>query len=270
MKKIETGGILHEVIQDGYVEKIINTMDSLEYNITCDKETDLFIQVQAASELKLNIKVLANAKCSILIWNESEQPIKLIEQYGVEHFGQLKVAYGDCGANEAYRDVKVDLVGDGASAIVKSSILAQSKKETTMICTSYKPHTFCQMENYSVVTSDGNYVLDATGVIKKGAVGSASHQTSRALTMSEKPRTTIVPQLLIDENDVEASHATSIGQVDENQMIYLQSRGLTEKQVVGLITRGYLLPIADFIEREELKDQLTKKIESKVEATCSM
>ncbi|MPN41600.1 hypothetical protein SDC9_189154 [bioreactor metagenome] len=76
--------------------------------------------------------------------------------------------------------------------------------------------------------------------------------------------------LLIDENDVEASHATSVGQIDENQMVYLQSRGLNEKQVMGLITIGYLMPITGFIQNEELKEVLTNVIESKVTESCSM
>ena len=80
----------------------------------------------------------------------------------------------------------------------------------------------------------------------------------------------ILPKLLIDENDVQASHATSVGRIDENQLIYLQSRGLTEGQVLNLISTGYLMPIASFIENEQLQNQLKEEIESKVSASCSM
>ena len=76
--------------------------------------------------------------------------------------------------------------------------------------------------------------------------------------------------LLIDENDVEASHATSLGQPDENQLYYMQSRGLSRQSAMELITLGYLLPIASKIQNEKLRDILEKQIELKVKELWSM
>ena len=70
--------------------------------------------------------------------------------------------------------------------------------------------------------------------------------------------------LLIDENDVQASHATTMGQIDENQLYYLQTRGLTKTQALGLITIGYLLPIASSLDDETLQEELSAKVEKKV------
>mgnify|MGYP002710832516 FL=1 len=106
--------------------------------------------------------------------------------------------------------------------------------------------------------------MNDTGRILKDAYGSNSHQSSRALVLSEDQTCEITPILLIDENDVQASHATTIGQIDENQLYYLQTRGLTKKQALGLITVGYLMPIASVLDDETLKEELTSKIEKKV------
>ena len=74
----------------------------------------------------------------------------------------------------------------------------------------------------------------------------------------------MIPLLLIDENDVKASHALTIGQPDEDQLYYLQSRGLTTKQAVGLLSIGYFLPVIELIDNEEEKVQLRQEMESKV------
>ena len=74
----------------------------------------------------------------------------------------------------------------------------------------------------------------------------------------------VIPLLLIDENDVKASHALTIGQPDADQLYYLQSRGLSTKQAVGLLSVGYFLPVIDLVEDEELKDSLRQEMESKV------
>ena len=71
-------------------------------------------------------------------------------------------------------------------------------------------------------------------------------------------------ELLIDENDVQASHATTLGRVDEDQLYYMQSRGLTQKQCTSLISTGYLMPVTRFIEDETLKTKLQEEMERKI------
>ena len=73
-----------------------------------------------------------------------------------------------------------------------------------------------------------------------------------------------LPVLLIDENEVKASHATTLGQPDENQLYYLQTRGLSRSQALGLLTLGYLLPISELFDNEEIKEKLKNEIEKKV------
>ena len=75
-------------------------------------------------------------------------------------------------------------------------------------------------------------------------------------------------ELLIDENDVQASHAMSMGRVDDDQLYYLMSRGLTMQQCTSLISTGYLMPIADVIDQEELRNTLRKELEGKISSLC--
>ena len=120
------------------------------------------------------------------------------------------------------------------------------------------------MENYAVVEEGGQYRMEAPGKIIKGARESNSHQKTRVLTMSERHSSEVVPVLLIDENDVKASHATTLGQPDENQLYYLQTRGLSRRQALGLLTVGYIMPITELFDQEEVRTALKDEIEMKV------
>ena len=82
--------------------------------------------------------------------------------------------------------------------------------------------------------------------------------------MDEQVRARVFPKLVIDENDVEASHAASVGQPDPEAIYYMRSRGLSLKETLQQMTLGYLLPIVDVIEDEEVKEQLAQNIYSKV------
>ena len=113
-------------------------------------------------------------------------------------------------------------------------------------------------------------MIDAVGKIVKGAKKSESHQVSRALSFEEGQSATILPELLIDEDDVQASHAMSIGKVEEKDLFYMMSRGLSLKECTKLISLGYLLPITETISDEILKETLQKELERKISELCMM
>ena len=67
-------------------------------------------------------------------------------------------------------------------------------------------------------------VFNGIGYIKHGGTKSIANQESRVLMLSENARGDANPILLIDEDDVEAGHAASVGRVDPEQLYYLMSR----------------------------------------------
>ncbi|MFV0380553.1 MAG: SufD family Fe-S cluster assembly protein [Anaerorhabdus sp.] len=248
--------------------KVIVDSNEASFNFICDNKADIYIEIQSCAKLNINLTVKNSALCNLFILNESQSDISINECYDVLSDAKLNMAYVDCDNQKSTRNCVVSLLKENASANIKSAILAQFVKSNTIKCISYFSNTSGIMENYGVVAENGTYSMEATGNITKGSFNSTSHQTSRALTIGENSNTIITPILLIDENDVQASHATSIGQVDENQLVYLQSRGLTKSQILALITRGYLIPIASFFDDEKLNDFLVEKIENKVNKVC--
>ena len=124
------------------------------------------------------------------------------------------------------------------------------------------------MENYAISKESGNYTITASGKILKGAYGSKSHQSTRVLTMGEKQNASVTPLLLIDENDVEASHACAVGAMNEDHLYYLKTRGLNDTQALGLLTLSYVLPLLRIVEGSSFEEIIEKEIESKVGLSC--
>ena len=121
------------------------------------------------------------------------------------------------------------------------------------------------MDNYGVVKDEGKLVIDGIGTITKGQHGSASHQTNKIMVFDAKCVASANPYLYIDEYDVKASHAAGVGKMDEEHLYYLQSRGLSKKQAMHLITYGYLKPVIEVVDNEMLKERFEKAL-SKVGA----
>ena len=83
--------------------------------------------------------------------------------------------------------------------------------------------------------------------------------------LSPKARGDANPILLIDEDDVKAGHAASVGQVNVEQVYYLMSRGITKQNAERLIIHGFLAPVVSEIPIEAVREQLQRLLERKLE-----
>ena len=241
----------------------IQESKELEIYVEKNAEASLYIATSAKVDLKCSITLEENAHLKALLWNECEG-LNSECVIMAKKDAKMELNLGEVNSGEVQSTQKIYLQGEGSELQLRSALAVSEKKHFEIECVHEAPYTQSNMENYAVVYEKGNFKMNDTGKILKDAYGSNSHQSSRALVLSEDQTCEITPILLIDENDVQASHATTIGQIDENQLYYLQTRGLTKKQALGLITVGYLMPIASVLDDETLKEELTSKIEKKV------
>jgi Fe-S cluster assembly protein SufB len=108
----------------------------------------------------------------------------------------------------------------------------------------------CAPNTSSVITSKsiskGSGRASYRGLLKmeKGAKGSKSTVVCDALLLNENSRTDTYPYIEIEEDDVETAHEATVTKVGEEQMFYLQSRGLSEADATSMIVRGFIEPIA--------------------------
>ena len=215
-------------------------------------ERDLELTFRAESDSEVFVRIHSAKSLTIRTFTSDSQ----------------NVAYGEVNSASTKRNTYVALRENGAQACVSSASLVSEKKDYRIQVVNYAPHTYGDMKNYAVVLNGGNLSIDAVGKIVKGASASESHQTSRALSFEDGQHSLIVPELLIDEDDVQASHAMSIGSVDPDHLYYLETRGLSPKQCTALISTGYLLPVTDTIQDETLKKMLKDEMERKIAELC--
>ncbi|MBR2809742.1 MAG: SufD family Fe-S cluster assembly protein [Solobacterium sp.] len=252
------------LLAGGYSDYEIDTERKLELTFEFREDCDVFVRVKNAGEVRIRGFVHENVRASLLFWNDCAAPVEWDDGFEVMGNADFTAAYCECAAGDVKRNSFVSLRQPGARALVSTASLVASKKNYRMQVVNYAPHTFGDMKNYAVVKEGGNLLIDAVGRIVKGASRSESHQTSRALCFENGQKSEILPELLIDEDDVKASHAMSIGRVDEDQLYYMMSRGLSADACASLISTGYLMPVCDVIDNPELKEQLRAELERKL------
>ncbi|MFD0827167.1 Fe-S cluster assembly protein SufD [Neobacillus sp. M.A.Huq-85] len=159
-----------------------------------------------------------------------------------------------------------NLIGDGSFGDTKTVVVGrgdQTQNFTTRVV-HFGQHTQGNIMNHGVVKDSATTIFNGIGKIEHGASKSDAEQTSRILILSDKARGDANPILLIDEDDVMAGHAASVGRVDNVQLYYLMSRGISKSEAERLIIHGFLAPVVSQIPIEGVQKQLTGVIERKV------
>lgn len=120
--------------------------------------------------------------------------------------------------------------------------------------------TYSQIHNWLISNEHSKLSYLVNGTIDKGFEKSSCQQLNKGIILSDKGEIKVVPSLFIDEYDVEASHGAAIGQIDENQMFYLKSRGMTDLQAKNLIISGYINPFLTKIKNKNIESLLKRRI----------
>ena len=120
--------------------------------------------------------------------------------------------------------------------------------------------TLSDINNWLISTDNSKLKYTVTGKIVKGMEHSKCHQSNKGIMLASDSEIMVEPKLLIDEYDVEASHGAAIGQMDELQLYYLLSRGLSVQEAKSLIITGYTNPFINMINNQEVAKQLTSQI----------
>ncbi|MDG3132799.1 Fe-S cluster assembly protein SufD [Streptococcus suis] len=172
-------------------------------------------------------------------------------------------ALGVMNRGNVVADFDSDLKGRGSHANLKVVALSSGRQvqgvDTRV--TNYGHNSVGHILQHGVILESGTLTFNGIGHIVRGAKGADAQQESRVLMLSDKARSDANPILLIDENEVTAGHAASIGQVDPEDMYYLMSRGLDRATAERLVIRGFLGSVITEIPIKEVRDELVTVIE---------
>lgn len=163
-------------------------------------------------------------------------------------------------------DNTTNLIGEGSAGDTKMVTVGrgeQTQNFTTQIIHHAK-NTTSNILKHGVTKDSSTSIFNGIGKIEHGASKSNAEQESRILMLSEKARGDANPMLLIDEDDVVAGHAASVGRVDPVQLYYIMSRGIAKHEAERLIIHGFLAPVVNQLPIEGVKKQLVEVIERKV------
>ncbi len=179
---------------------------------------------------------------------------------------RIEWALGMMNDSDTISENTTFLVGDNSVGDTKTVVVgrgSQKQNFTTQVI-HWGKNSDGQILKHGVMKDSASSIFNGIGKIEHGATKANAEQESRVLMLSPKARGDANPILLIDEDDVTAGHAASVGRVDPLQLFYLMSRGISKHEAERLVIHGFLAPVVRVLPIEGVKKQLTEVIERKV------
>lgn len=143
--------------------------------------------------------------------------------------------------------------GENAELRLSGMAIEDRKRRVDTYSKVEHTHPNCHTNELFKYVADDEAVAAFSGLIKvfKGASKTEAYQNNRNIIGSDGARIYSKPTLEIYDDDVKCSHGSAIGQLDQKQIFYMRTRGLTEDQAIFLLKQAFM---ADVIEGISMKD----------------
>ena len=219
-----------------------------------NKDIDIKIDVRSFAKLKLILFAIGNNNSYNLEINLDES--SYLDFYSADYLS-------NSNTNKV-----ININGEGAEAKIYEFV--------SSVLTNNNMGKFMMVHNAKNTTAHGDFVYlskddskinkDIISKINKGMDNSVSSENIKGLILGEKANINAKPILIIDCDDVHASHGCAIGTIDDNEIYYLMSRGLTKDEAMKIISKSLITPLIKASTSIEFNDFINPYLEKMIEA----
>ena len=159
-------------------------------------------------------------------------------------------------------DLKVIQSAEGAECTLDGLALIGGEQlaDTHTFIDHAKPHGVSRQLHKCIVGGTAHAVFNGQVMVRPGAQKTDSAQSSRNLLLSSRAQVDTQPQLEIFADDVKCTHGATVGQLDSDELFYLQSRGLSERVARNLLTYAFGAEVINRIPVASLRQQLEQTV----------
>ena len=172
------------------------------------------------------------------------------------------------GARLARHDISVVMDHEGAECWVDGLYLvgANQHSDTHSVIDHKQPHCNSHQLYKGILDDNGRAVFNGKIFVREGAQKTDAMQTNKNLLLSPQARVDTKPQLEIYADDVKCAHGAAVGQIDQEELFYLQARGINPELGRKLLTYGFAEEVIGKIKIDSIRAQLDEVVLSQLHA----
>jgi len=266
------------------IPKETSVSEPIEFNFKADAETANFphVIVVAGAGSKATIiesyesagRSFTNAGVQIFVEDDANLTHYRVQKESAEayHVGTTEIILRrgslynttniNLGARLSRHDIHLKFTAPGGEAFVDGLYMLSGEQhsDTHSEIDHAVPNCTSHQTYKGVLNDKSRGVFNGKVFVRENASGTDAQQSNKNLLLSNDARVDTKPQLEIYNDDVKCAHGATVGQLEEEELFYLLSRGLNETLARNLLTYGFAEEIVNKIEVESIKKQLDEAV----------
>ncbi|MFB6088123.1 MAG: Fe-S cluster assembly protein SufD [Haloarculaceae archaeon] len=169
---------------------------------------------------------------------------------------------GNLGSRLTKTEVSTELVGNASETGIVGAFFGHNDQHFDLDAKVWHDaeNTTADLVTRGVIDDEARSVYEGVQTVGTDAWNTSSYQRENTLMLSDESEADASPQLIIDNHDTEASHSATVGQIDQEDLFYMVSRGLDDRSARNMLVEGFFVPVLEEIEVEELREDLQRRI----------
>lgn len=252
---LELANVSKNIHIEYYRKECIFGINEVKIVVTKDSNLDIEIKLKEETKLNFNINVLENVKLDLNIITKGNNG-KVQYKYNLDANSMVNV-FKFQNVKSIKEMIIVKLCEENAKLNYNFKTISNKKETYDYHIFHDAKNTASNIKNNGVCVKEGVIIYQVSSFVPKDITGCIVNQSNRIINLTNN-KSEIMPNLYIDSHDVEASHSALIGKFSNEEMFYLQSRGIDYNTALKLLISGFLT--SDINNKKTLKE-INKNIE---------
>jgi len=174
---------------------------------------------------------------------------------------------GNIGSRLTRSDVETKLNGEGSETKIVGAFFGHDDQHMDVNARVWHQaeHTTADLVTRGVLDDVARSVYEGVQDVGEGAWNTSSYQRENTLMLSDESEADASPKLIIKNHDTEASHSATVGQVDQEDLLYMTSRSIDPNTARNMLVEGFFVPVLEEIDvdafREDLSDLIVARLD---------
>ena len=180
---------------------------------------------------------------------------------------QIDYTVVDFGGKNSITNYYTNILGDNGNNTIDTIYLGKEEQlfDLNYIVELRGKKSNVNIEVQGALKDNARKHFKGTIDFKKGCKKAKGNENENCMLLSDTAKSLALPMLLCSEEDVEGNHSSSAGKIGEKELFYIMSRGFELKEAMKLMVRAKFNKILEKISDEELKEQILKEIDDRLE-----
>ena len=170
------------------------------------------------------------------------------------------------GSKLTRSDVETELNGDGSESQIVGTFFGSEDQHFDVNARVWHQaeHTTADLVTRGVLDDVARSVYEGVQDVGDDAWNTSSYQRENTLMLSDEAEADASPKLIIHNHDTEASHSATVGQVDAEDLFYLESRSVDSRSARNMLVEGFFVPVLEEIAVDEFRQDVEDLVQARL------